>query len=372
MNLLPIIAIVFFISISLLIAKRMIKPQWPTPLRWFSYTLLVILTACAPLSFALRGSNSIWQILSNYGFGLLTLLVFFTVLREIVLLFTRALPKTTVTPERRAFLRDATRIGALGATASVFGYGATRALAHPTLHRVDITIKGLSPEHDGLTIAQLSDVHVGQLVGEPEFLAKIVEAVNGADVDILALTGDFVDGSVSRLKDRIMPLAGLRSKYGAFFVTGNHEYYSGADEWVQVYRSMGWDVLDNEHRVLNINGKPLILGGVPDLKKSDLCDPKAAFNNAPDQGTRLLLAHHPSTASLTDGLNIDLQLSGHTHAGQYFPATWIVQWVHQYSQGLNHRDDMQIYVNSGTGYWGPAIRTTDIVGEITLITLKAG
>ena len=371
MSLFPLVVTSVLILLSFYVGHRLIPKSWPIWLRALMWLLVLSLAFSVPVSFLLRGSGSPWMLVANYAFGFYSLLLTFTALREVFLVVLRIMPKKSVSDQRRAFLRDVSRVGALGATAAVFGYGAARAAATPTLHRVDVVIEDLPAALDGVTIAQLSDVHVGQLVGEREYIQRIVETVNGAHADIIALTGDFVDGSLARLREHFAPLGQLKSKHGAFFVTGNHEYYSNAAEWVAYYKTLGWDVLDNEHRVLNINGESLVIAGVPDYKASGNCLPAKAMLNAPSNATCVLLAHNPSTILLTKGMGINLQLSGHAHAGQYFPGTWLVHLFNEYSQGLNRRGDDQIYVNSGTGYWGPALRTTDITGEITLITLKS-
>ena len=128
--------------------------------------------------------------------------------------------------------------------------------------------------------------------------------------------------------------------------------------------------------MLNINGEKLVVAGVHDLRSgkrhtSHVCSPQKALQGAPE-ATTVMLAHHPDTAKLNDGLRVDLQLSGHTHGGQYFPGTWIVRLVHQFKTGLNRYRNSWVYVNSGTGYWGPALRSTDVVSEISLLTLKRG
>ena len=176
-------------------------------------------------------------------------------------------------------------------------------------------------------------------------------------------------------RERVAPLAQLQAKYGRFFVTGNHEYYTEkAEKWIAEWEQLGFVPLQNQHRVLDINGSPLVIAGVHDLHAGQrhathVCSPQAALQNAPSAPT-VLLAHHPDTYKLTEGLHVDLQLSGHTHAGQYFPGTWIVRWVHKFTAGLHALTNGWIYVNSGTGYWGPALRSTDVLSEITLLTLK--
>lgn len=351
---------------------------------WFKriiFLIFVALAACFPLYVQTRTTRSEldpwFASAMTYGMGAFSLLLTILLIRDgIWLMFKFSPAHKHVSPKRREFLRNSSRIGVWGATAAVFGTAAHHAQDAPNLHQVKVKIENLPPELEGFTIVQISDLHVGQLKNEADYLQRLIALVNGAGADMIAMTGDIVDGHVAQMAKAIAPLAQLQSKYGTFFVTGNHEYYSNAADWRSHFASMGWQVLANQHQVLQVNGHAVVVGGVNDLKAAnfkaaDACDPVHAFQGSPaDAALKLLLAHHPSTAPLTDGLQLDLQLSGHTHAGQYFPFTWLVQWVHQYSQGLNRRDAMQVYVNSGTGYWGPALRTTDVLGEISVIKLE--
>jgi hypothetical protein len=137
---------------------------------------------------------------------------------------------------------------------------------------------------------------------------------------------------------------------------------------------LGFTTLQNEHQVLNINGTSLVIAGVHDFRSgkrhaTHVCSPQQALKNAPD-ATTVLLAHHPDTVRLVEELRVDLQLSGHTHGGQYFPGTLLVRWVHEFKAGLNRHRNAWVYVSSGTGYWGPALRSTDVVSEIGLLTLR--
>lgn len=375
-----ILVILIFTLSTFYLARRLVPKGSSQLFKVPAWLLILLLSASLPLYLLTRlnrGDIAPWQANGiTYGMGFFSLLLTFTVLRDLGwLLFKRSAWHKSTSVERREFLRNSSRIGVFGLTTAVFGNAAHNALANPTLHRVKVAIKDLPPELEGFSIAQISDVHVGQLKNQTEYVQHIVQTVNAANVDMVAVTGDIVDGSVARLMADVAPLAGLKGKLGTFFVTGNHEYYSGAPEWIEHFKTLGWQVLQNEHQVVPIGSHNIVVAGVHDLKAGEripahACNPAQAVAGAPAHAAlTLLLAHHPSTAELIDGLNIDLQLSGHTHAGQYFPATWIVQWVHPYSQGLNRRNDSQIYVNSGTGYWGPALRTTDVVGEVTLLTL---
>lgn len=377
--LLILLVLIFALS-AFYLSRRLVSKNNAPFFKWMAWLVILALSASLPLYVLTRLSRddmSPW--LANgitYGMGFFSLLLTFTVLRDVVWwVFKRSAWHKNTSPERREFLRNSSRLGVLGLTTAVFGKAAYNAMANPTLHRVHVAIKDLPVELEGFSIAQISDVHVGQLKNQTEYVQLIVQTVNACNADIVAVTGDIVDGSVARLARDVAPLAKLKGKLGTFFVTGNHEYYSGAAEWIAHFKTLNWQVLQNEHQVIQVGQHKVVVAGVHDLKAAGhiaahACNPTQAMAGAPvDAALTLLLAHHPGTAELIDGLNIDLQLSGHTHAGQYFPATWIVQWVHPYSQGLNRRNDSQIYVNSGTGYWGPALRTTDVVGEVTLLTL---
>ena len=346
-----------------------------------TFAVILGLALCLPAQFYLRFAmreNGIHNTITavNYGFGFYSLLLTFTLAQG---LFGHAIGFTpqhkNLANDRRQFIRDTSRIGVLGATAAVFGYAAERALAEPSVQRIRLPITNLPSELEGLTIAQISDVHIGQLQGEEAYIQRIIATVNALNVDIMTVTGDVVDGSVTRLAQSVEPLRNLQSKYGTYFVTGNHEYYSGALAWIDHFKNFGWRVLENEHDVLNIANHAVVVAGVHDLKAEQhivahSCNPSKALNDAPtDAAFTLLLAHHPGTAELANDLHIDLQLSGHTHAGQYFPATWVIQYFHKFARGLNKNNAGWVYVNSGTGYWGPPLRTTDISGEITLVTL---
>jgi len=185
--------------------------------------------------------------------------------------------------------------------------------------------------------------------------------VNALDPDVVAITGDLVDGSVAELRAHVAPLAQLRARHGVFFVTGNHEYYSGVYGWLGELQRLGIRVLHNEHVVLQHGGAPLVLAGVPDygghhFDPAHASDPAAALRGAPAHATRVLLAHQPRTAPAAAQAGFDLQLSGHTHGGQFLPWIFLVPLQQPYTAGLHKLDRMSIYVSRGTGYWGPPKR----------------
>ena len=225
---------------------------------------------------------------------------------------------------------------------------------------VDIPIADLPPSLRGFTIAQISDIHVGPTI-KGDYLKAIVDAVNRLDVDMVAVTGDLVDGSVAQLRSHVAPLGGLTSRHGTYFVTGNHEYYSGVTAWVAELRGLGVNVLLNEHVVLRHNDSALVIAGVTDhsghyFDESHRSDPAAAIANAPDDVVRILLAHQPKSAAAALRAGFQLQLSGHTHGGQFWPWNWFVRLQQPFSAGLHRLQSLWVYTSRGTGYWGPPKR----------------
>ncbi|MFM1991567.1 MAG: hypothetical protein RJA99_4524 [Pseudomonadota bacterium] len=259
----------------------------------------------------------------------------------------------------------------LGAGASAWGFVAARRTAR--IVDVEIPIAGLPAAFHGFTIAQLSDVHVGPTIGRDRVRA-MVEAVNRLDADAVAITGDLVDGGVGELAPHVEPLRMLRSAHGTFFVTGNHEYYSGAHAWIDALRRMGLTVLMNEHAVLRRGGASLVLAGVTDwsadrFDPAHRSDPAAAIAGAPrDAAVRVLLAHQPRSAPAAEAAGFDLQLSGHTHGGQFLPWPWFVRLQQPFTAGLHRLGRLRVHVSRGTGYWGPPKRF-GAPSEITRVRL---
>ena len=259
----------------------------------------------------------------------------------------------------------------LAVSAAFAGWvGARRTAA---VRRIDIPIAGLPSALEGFTIVQVSDVHVGNTIGR-DYVAAIVDRVNSLQPDVVALTGDLVDGTVPQLAHDVAPLGRLQSKFGTFFVTGNHEYYSGAGPWLGELQRLGIEVLLNRHVVIEQGGAKLAIAGVPDYSghhfiESHRSDPAAAIRGAPqDIGAKILLAHQPRTAAAAADAGFDLQLSGHTHGGQFLPWNFFVRLQQPYTAGLDRLRSMWVYTSRGTGYWGPPMRL-GAPSEITRIRL---
>ena len=241
--------------------------------------------------------------------------------------------------------------------------------------RVDVPVAALPAALEGFTVAQITDIHVGPTIKQ-HYLQAIVRKVNALEADMVAITGDLVDGKVHELADHVAPLAQLRSRHGSFFVTGNHEYYSGAHAWMAELRRLGVRVLMNEHVVLQQNQAAVVLAGVADFHAdrfdpSHRSDPHAAIAGAPlDAGVRLLLAHQPRSAFEAAKAGFDVQLSGHTHGGQFWPWNLFVPLQQPFTAGLRRLQDLWVYTSRGTGYWGPPKRF-GAPSEITLLRLVA-
>jgi predicted MPP superfamily phosphohydrolase len=239
--------------------------------------------------------------------------------------------------------------------------------------RVDVPITGLPPALHGYAFAQISDIHVGPTI-KRAYLSAIVDRVNALKPDAIAVTGDLVDGSVQRLAAHTEPLKRLAAPDGVFFVTGNHEYYSGAEQWITEVRRLGLRVLLNEHVIRRRDGAALMIAGVTDFTAQHFnpahrSDPVQAAAGAPDDvAVRVLLAHQPRSSAAAAEAGFDLQLSGHTHGGQFFPWNLFVPLQQPFVAGLNRVRRMWVYTSRGTGYWGPPKRF-GAPSEITLIKL---
>jgi len=366
------IAIALLVALHGYVVVRLI-PALDWPVAGDAVVLAVLLLSCIamPLSMTTRSMAAQWaQRAAWLGFTLMgwfSSLLVLTLLRDVLLL-------------SGSWLMDdpmaLTRISAqavLALTLLATSIGLLNARRRAAVIEVEVSLADLPPALQGFSIAQISDVHVGQTIRR-SYVAAIVEAVNQLQPDVIAITGDLVDGSVQQLGPHVAPLAGLQSRHGTYFVTGNHEYYSGAVAWVVELRRLGLRVLLNEHVVLEHQGAKLVLAGVTDygahhFNPAQRSDPEAALRGAPpDAGARILLAHQPRSAVAAAAAGFDLQLSGHTHGGQFWPWNLFVRFQQPYTAGLARLEQMWVYTSRGTGYWGPPKRL-GAPSEITRIRL---
>jgi predicted MPP superfamily phosphohydrolase len=253
-------------------------------------------------------------------------------------------------------------------------FGAMQAAKGPKIYNVEVPIKNLPKEFDGFKIAQISDLHIGPMIG-PRYTKRVVKMVNKLSPNLVALTGDIIDGSVDQAQRGAAPLAHFESTHGTFYITGNHEYYWGVDVAIGAIRKIGARTLLNEHVVLEKGQDKMVLAGVTDYSAGHMVhdhhsDPKKALEGAPENLVKILLAHQPASYKAASAAGSDLQLSGHTHGGQFFPWSLVVALAQRYYKGLNRHENMWVYVNRGTAFWGPPLRF-GIPSEITLLKLKS-
>ena len=310
-----------------------------------------------------------WQVwLSWLMTGFFSWLLVLTLLRDASFVATSFL----LSPGDGAAWKRASALAVMALTPAITAIGLFMARRVAPVVEIDVPLAGLPAALEGFTIAQISDIHVGATI-KRAFVDAIVERVNGLRPDMVAITGDLVDGSVPELSSDTAPLARLHSRHGTFFVTGNHEYYSGALSWIAEMRRLGASVLLNEHVVLDHDGAAVTVAGVTDYSAhhfdpSHRSDPAAALAGAPAASAKVLLAHQPRSASSAAEAGYDLQLSGHTHGGQFWPWNLFVRLQQPFTAGLHRLGRMWVYVNRGTGYWGPPMRF-GIPSEITRIRL---
>lgn len=369
---------------------RLVKtPGWPQP--WFAVgTVLVILLGLSlPLGLPLvRQLPRAWAspfaaiAFTWMGMGFLLTVSFLAVdllrfasagFSSLWAWFGPSQPSVAPDPARREFLTQ----GVTGvATVAAFGAGAVGlrgGLGEVEVKEVEVGLERLPRALSGTSIVQLTDVHIGALIGK-RFVSQVVDKTNSLRPDVVVITGDLVDGSVEELAHHAEALGKLQARHGVYFVTGNHEYYSGVEPWIAYLEKLGIKVLRNERVSIGDAGASFDLAGIDDQWAAsygrghgpDLA--KAVAGRDPEREL-VLLAHQPKAVEEAARHGVGLQLSGHTHGGQIWPFGLLVPLAQPYVRGLHRHGDLtQIYVSQGTGFWGPPMRL-GAPAEITRVIL---
>jgi predicted MPP superfamily phosphohydrolase len=333
------------------IGERLLRPPWSRVIAW---------------------PASLWMGLFFYLFLLVVL--------SDLLLFVGGLvsPKelhaAVGAPEDSSGVGGLRALGVVVVALAFSAVGLRGGLAGPQLAKVEVWLERWPAALDGFRIVQISDIHIGPIL-DRAFSRELADRVNALKPDLVAVTGDLVDGSVSKLRDEVTPFGDIRGRFGVFFVTGNHDHYSGADGWSARLQELGFQILRNERITLEADGASFELAGVDDHRSGYETfggeDLDAALADLPPDRFVLLLAHDPTTFKKARRMGVDLQLSGHTHGGQIWPFAWFVRLAIPWVAGLYRSGDAQLYVSRGTGFWGPPMRLF-APAEITEIRLRHG
>lgn len=351
--------------------------SWQRVGPWLFAASALLLPAGMFLSRTLPRHIGSWVAMGIYTWmGLIILALFLTIGTELVRAGTAVLEATKVVPndpERRTFIARALAGGVGLAAVGLGGMGLMAVRSPVQVKPVKIALKRFPEALNGFRIVQLTDVHVGPTI-DGTWLRDVVDRVNALEPDVIAITGDLVDGSVEELREHVAPLADLKAKHGVYFVTGNHEYYSGVDAWIAYLKELGIRVLRNERVSIGNEEASFDLAGVDDLRAKDFgrghgADLAKAVEGRDPTRELVLLAHQPKQAFDSEKHGVGLQLSGHTHGGQIFPWGFFVRLDQKFVRGIETLGDMIVYTSCGTGYWGPPMRV-GAPAEITEIELS--
>lgn len=389
------ITVIPLILIYIYIGRQLINPASFSPhCRIIMWLIMVFIMLITPTPFILQKygvENYCTNLLTWVGslsLGFFTFVFSFLVARDMIFVlmgfvrrfFSRAhnffcFDNKAVEPvdiNRRRFLLNSMNIGIFGVSGALVGYGFLEARHPPTIVEVSIPFHDLPDDLEGFRIVQITDTHIGPTTRHG-YMETVVERVNMLTPDIVVFTGDIADGSVSHLRNKVFPLKNLSANYGSYFVTGNHEYFFGEQNWLEEVDRLGLKALLNEHLVLQCGEGRIILAGVTDYSaerynSSRASNPEASLSGAPQCNVKILLAHRPGSIYAAARSGFDLQISGHTHGGQLYP--WRFTCLSPYVAGLHRFKNTWIYVSRGTGYWGTPLRL-GITSEITLIKLTS-
>ena len=379
-----VLASAFLVGVHVYLAQRLVlDPALPEP--WSTACLAAIATLGATLVLQPIGERKLRRGLArlvawpaSVWMGLVFLLLVQLLASDALLWIAGSAAQAAPSGGAGGGSASALRAAAVASVALVAGaFGMRTALAPPAHRRVEIALERWPRALDGFRIVQISDVHIGPILGR-RFCEQLVQRIRALDPDLVAITGDLVDGDARLLADEVAPLADLRPRHGVAFVTGNHDHYSGAAAWCAVLAGLGIRVLRNECVEIRVGDAVFDLVGVDD-HRGDVFgrdggeDLATALAGRDPTRPALLLAHDPSTFKRASSLGIDLQLSGHTHGGQIWPFVWLVRLAIPFVAGLYRRGGAILYVSRGTGFWGPPmrLRSPAEIGEIVLRSAPA-
>ena len=347
------------------------SPEWPSPVVLIGTIVFAAALVAFPVTMFLghaRGSDAAARI-ADTTLGVVWVLFVWTVLGYVLrLVLTIA---GVENPDRGRIVAVAVAVVALGLVI----WGNREAMRVPRIKRVDVTIPRLGRGLDGTTVVIVTDTHLGP-INRASWSAKVVEAVNELEGDIVIHAGDIADGDVAQRREQAAPLGNVRARLSKVYATGNHEYFGEAQGWLDHMGELGWEPLHNRHVIVERGGDELIVAGVDDATAESSRVPghganlaKALAGTSPDSPV-LLVAHQPKQITQAVAAGVDLQVSGHTHGGQIWPFHYLVMLDQPSLYGLSsHGERTQLYTSRGSGFWGPPFRVF-APSEITVLTLR--
>jgi predicted MPP superfamily phosphohydrolase len=347
--------------------------HWPLPVFLAGTALFAVGLVCFPFLMAAghgRRRNDRVSRIADSMLGIVWVLFTWSLIGDVVHLALTVLGAGGVDQAR--FVAVAVVVVA----AALLAWGHVEAMRVPRVKRVEVTLPRLGAGLDGTRVVLLADTHYGP-IDRARWSAGVTEAVNALDADVVVHAGDIADGTPSQRREQSAPLGSIRSRLAKVYVTGNHEYYSEAQGWLDRMTELGWEPLHNRHVIVERGGDRLVLAGVDDVtdESSGLAGHRADLQVALDGTDRelpvLLVAHQPKYVTQAAAVGVDLQVSGHTHGGQIWPFNFLVRVDQPVVSGLSrHGERTQLYTSRGTGFWGPPFRVF-APSEITLLTLRA-
>lgn len=350
-----------------------IRPDWPTAVAVFGTVLFATLLIALPASMVLSHGHTDRdpvRLIGDALLGIIWVVFVWTLLGEVLRL--GLLVGGVDDPLRSRIVAVAALI--ISALLLIWGY--REAMRLPRIKQVDVTIPRLGAGMDKLRVVAITDTHFGPINRE-KWSERVIAAVNDLDADIVAHVGDIADGTVEQRLGQATPLASVEARLARVYVTGNHEYFHEAQEWLDYMTSIGWDALHNRHLVVTKGGDRLVIAGVDDATAlgSKLDGHGANFDMAlagsDPELPILMLAHQPKQVTQSASAGVDLQLAGHTHGGQIWPFNFLVKLDQPSVHGLTrHGERTQLYTSRGTGFWGPPFRVF-APSEITVLTLHS-